>query len=309
MNKKDKLLNEDLRIAFENWRSLDKRQGDLIEIRSVLLKELSGVITQGKNHNVQELKRYCDELLLSSRSEKYSTSLSIIDKIELCKNCFADHSVSKDFRELLLGQEEKCRTDAIGKVAYIKNNYADSAYLMFSKTVSSPRACYLPSLQAVCEEVYSGYCEYCILPIETDTDGKLMTFYSAIDKYELKIHSVCTVSYSDNQSFTKFALLKKSISGVGIFNASQAYLSKRTLEVKISQTSQSDSPLYDMLKAADACALKLQRIDSLPLSYNKELLGYYVVFSINQADFKTFLIYLALEYPQSYVVGVYSSVN
>ena len=136
-----------------------------------------------------------------------------------------------------------------------------------------------------------------------------MTFYSAIDKYELKIHSVCTVSYSDNQSFTKFALLKKSISGVGIFNASQAYLSKRTLEVKISQTSQSDSPLYDMLKAADACALKLQRIDSLPLSYNKELLGYYVVFSINQADFKTFLIYLALEYPQSYVVGVYSSVN
>ena len=308
MLKRDKNLSEDMLVSEENWYRLDEHQRALINIRSALIREMADVILQNKSEAFEELRRcYCD--VMKNSADKYIALMSIVDKIELCRCCFSEHSVDKDFRELLLGQEEKCLVDAVGKVAYMKNHYADSAYLMFSKSLSSPRAYYLPSLQAVCEEVYSGSCEYCILPIETDTDGKLMTFYSNIDKYELKIHSVCTVHYSDNQSFTKFALLKKSVTGAGIFNASQAYLSKRTLEVKISQTSHSDSPLYNILKAADACSLKLQRIDSLPLSYNKELLGYYVVFSINQADFKTFLIYLALEYPQSYVVGLYSSVN
>lgn len=307
--KKDKIITEDILISEENWHALDKRQRDLFDIRRALIKELSDDVLQGRSDTLGELKRCYDELLSSSRSDKYGDTVSVVDKVELCRCCFGDHSVSRELREILLGPEEKCGVDAIGRVAYVKNNYADSAYLTFSKSVSSPSACYCSSLGTVCEEVYSGSCEYCILPIETDTDGKLMTFYSSIDKYELKIHSVCTVYYADGQRFTKFALLKKSVSGVGIFSASEAYLSKRTLEVKISQTSTLDTPLYNILRAADACSLKLQRIDSLPLSYNKELLGYYAVFSMNRADFKTFLIYLALEYPQSYVVGIYSSVN
>jgi prephenate dehydratase len=279
-----------------------------LEIRRALIKELSSGVLQNKADTLGEMKRCYDELL-SSASDKYGDPISVVDKIELCRCCFGETSISRDFREILLGSDEKCALDAVGKIAYVKNNYADSAYLMFTKTVSSPSAYYCPSIGAVCEEVYSGSCEYCILPIETDTDCKLMTFYSSIDKYELKIHSVCTVYYSDGQRFTKFALLKKSVAGSGIFSASEAYLSKRTLEVKISQTSTADTPLCNILKAADACSLKLQRIDSLPLSYNKELLGYYAVFSMNRADFKTFLIYLALEYTQSYVVGIYSSVN
>ena len=307
--KKDKIITDDILISEENWRGLDKRQKDLFDIRRALVKELSDDLLQSRSDTLENLKRCYDELLSSAKSDKYGDTVSVVDKVELCRCCFGDHSVSKELHEILLGPEEKCGLDAIGRVAYVKNNYADSAYLIFSKSVSSPSACYCSSLGTVCEEVYSGSCEYCILPIETDTDGKLMTFYSSIDKYELKIHSVCTVYYADGQRFTKFALLKKSVSGVGIFSASEAYLNKRTLEVKISQTSALDTPLYNILRAADACSLKLRRIDSLPLSYNKELLGYYAVFSMNRADFKTFLIYLALEYPQSYVVGIYSSVN
>lgn len=308
MLKNSKTFSSDISISEENWRALDKRQTDLFDIRRALIKELSSGVLQNRVDALGEMKRCYDELITPT-ADKYSDTVSVVDKVELCRYCFSDHSVSKEFREILLGPDEKCGIDAVGKVAYVKNNYSDSAYLMFSKIVSSPGAYYCSSFGTVCEEVYSGSCEYCILPIETDTDGKLMTFYSSIDKYELKIHSVCTVYSADGQKFTKFALLKKSVSGTGIFSASQAYLSKRTLEVKISQTSASDTPLYNILKAADACSLKLQRIDSLPLSYNKELLGYYAVFSMNGADFKTFLIYLALEYPQSYVVGIYSSVN
>lgn len=308
MPKKDINASSDMWISEENWRSLSIKQSALAEIRRALIRELASGVCQTRSDVFKELKR-CYEEILANEDGSYGKAVSVIDKIELCRQCLSEHSVSKEFRELLLGPDDKCALDAIGRIAYVKNNYTDAAYLMFSKVVASPGACYLSSVSAACEEVYSGSCEYCILPIESDADGKLMTFYSSIDKYELKIHSVCTVYYDDGQRFTKFALLKKSVSGVGIFSASPAYLNKRTLEVKISQTTHSDTLLYNVLKAADACSLKLQRIDSLPLSYNKDLLGYYAVFSMNGADFKSFLVYLALEYPQSYVVGIYSSVN
>lgn len=309
MLKKEINLSSDISVSKENWRRLDSHQRNLIEMRKALLEELSSSAVKNESEVVGGLVSLFESGIFNKKDNKYLESISVIDKVEACRCCFVDHGIDRELRDAIFGLDEKCHPDAIGRVAYIKNNYADAAYLTFSKSISSPRSLYLSSIQAVCEEVYSGACEYCILPIETDVDGKLMTFYSTIDKYELKIHSVCTVRYSDNQSFTKFALLKKSISGTGIFSAPQAYLNKRILEVKISQTSQNDSPLYDILKAADACSLKLLRIDSLPLSYNKELLGYYAVFSVNQADFKTFLIYLALEFPQSYVIGFYSSVN
>ena len=301
--------SSDVTVSEKNLHRLNLQQKALIDIRRALLKELSSSMLKGEKEILKNLNTLFERDVLDNTSDKYLQNLSVLDKIELCRNAAADLMIDRELKEVLFGQDEKCSPDAIGKVAYMKNHYADAAFLMFSRSVSAPRSFYLTSTQAVCEEVYSGGCEYCILPIETDTDGKLMTFYSMIDKYELKIHSVCTVRYADNQSFTKFALLKKSISGTGIFNVSQAYLNKRMLEIKISQTSQNDSPLYDILKAADACSLKLLRIDSLPLSYNRDLLGYYTVFSINQADFKTFLIYLALESPQSYIIGYYSSVN
>lgn len=309
MGNKEINRTSDLYVSEKNLHRLDSKQKDMIDVREALLLELSSSILKNDAEILLDLNDLFKRGFSERKSNKYLDSISVIDKIELCRSCFANKCVDNDLREAIFGLDEKCSMDAIGRVAYMKNNYADAAYLMFSKSISAPRSLYLSSIQAVCEEVYSGSCEYCILPIETDVDGKLMTFYSMIDKYELKIHSVCTVRYSDNQSFTKFALLKKSISGTGIFNASQAYLNKRMLEVKISQTSQNDSPLYDILKAADICSLKLLRVDSLPLSYNKDLLGYYAVFSINQADFKTFLIYLMIEFPQSYVIGFYSSVN
>lgn len=309
MLKKEIKAFSDISISEENWRRLNTRQENLIHARSALLKELSSSMTKNSSDILSDLKSLYERKLIKENDIHYLDNILTVDKIQLYKYCLSDHNIGRDLSESLFGQDEKCHPDAVGRVAYIKNNYADAAYLMFSKSISSPRSKYFSSIQAVCEEVYSGSCEYCILPIETDVDGKLMTFYSTIDKYELKIHSVCTVRYSDNQSYTKFALLKKSFAGIGIFNAPQAYLNKRMLEVKISQTSHNDSPLYNILKAADACSLKIQRIDSLPLSYNKDLLGYYVVFSVNQADFKTFLIYLSLEFPQSYVIGFYSYAN
>lgn len=303
-------INSDIDIVKKNLLDLDKRQSDLFEIRRALIKELSDSICLNKELTFEIVKeRYRDIFSDANFSEKYFDALSLADRVELCSFLSKSPKLNRAFEEVLLGENEKCDADAIGKVAYMKNNYTDQAYLTFSKVISSPRSSYHSSFQAVCEEVYSGTCEYCILPIENSNDGKLMTFYSMIDKYELKINYICTVYHSNGQGFTKFALLKKSFSISGIFNASQAYLSKRSLEIRVSELLKNDSPLFNILSAAELCSLKLQRIDSLPLTYNEDLLGYYVVFSISQSDLKTFLMYLSLEYPQSYLMGVYLSVN
>jgi prephenate dehydratase len=303
----------DISISKQNIKNIDVRQNELFEIRNAILSELSYTICQDNDASFDTIKKGYDSIFHNSgtrgdnKLKNYPEYISVIDKISFCRYYSKSKQSTQEISAMLFGEEEKTPLDIIGKVAYMKNPYTDSAYLIFSKSLTTPRSSYFSSFQSVCEEVYSGSCEYCILPIESSNDGKLMSFYSMIDKYELKITSVCTIRHSDNQKFTKFALLRKSISATGIFNASPAYLNKRSIEIRVSQTSQAHSPLDNILFAANACSLKLQRIDSLPLSYNDNLLGYYVVLTISHTDFKTFLTYLSLEHPESYIVGIYTS--
>ena len=307
-------LDRDVATSKANINDLDKKQLSLFEIRNVLVSELSDVICRDTDGSFDDLLSRYESIFDSAENqadrsiEKYLDSLSTLDKINFCRAISSSKRISQEILKIMLGEDEKISPDAKGRVAYMKNHYTDAAYLAFSKAISSPRSYYSTSFQSVCEEVYTGACEYCILPIESSLDGKLMSFYSMIDKYELKINSVYVVKSADGQSFTKFALLGKSFSS-GIFNASSVYLNKRNIEIRVSQTSISDSPLDSILLAARACSLRTQRIDSLPLSYNENLLGYYVVLGINHVDFKAFLTYLAFEHPQCYIVGIYSNVN
>ena len=307
--------DNDIAISTANLNALYERQISLFEIRSVLLSELSNVVCRDKGMSFEELSSYYGSIFTQNNAGdrdntlKRFSGLSSLDKIDFCRSISKAKQINQELSQALFGECEKISAQAKGRLAYMQNHYTDAAYLIFSKTVPSLRSSYFSSFQAVCEEVYSGSCEYCILPIENSSDGKLMSFYSMIDKYELKISSVCTVRHSDGQSFTKFALLNKSFLPSGIFNAPAAYLNKRIIEIRVSQTSVNDSPLDNILLAANACGLKIQRVDSLPLSYNENLLGYYIVLGINNVDFKTFLTYIAFEYPQCYIVGIYSNAN
>ena len=305
----------DIATSTANLNALYARQLSLFEIRGVLLSELSDVICRDKGVSFDELSSYYDSIFTQNNTpsrddtSKRFGGLSTLDKIDFCRSVSKAKQINQELSQALFGESERISSEAKGRLAYMQNHYTDAAYLIFSKSVPSLRASYFSSFQAVCEEVYTGACEYCILPIENSSDGKLMSFYSMIDKYELKISSVCTVRHSDGQSFTKFALLNKSFLPSGIFNAPAAYLNKRSIEIRVSQTSVNDSPLDNILLAANACDLRIHRVDSLPLSYNEDLLGYYIVLGINNVDFKTFLTYVAFEYTQCYIVGIYSNAN
>ena len=103
--------------------------------------------------------------------------------------------------------EEPISEDASERIAYLKNSYNDAAYIQFAALFSSPRAAYFASVSDVCENVYNGSCEYCILPVETSVDGKLLSFYETILKYNFKINAVYDLQ-SEN-GYTRYALLSK----------------------------------------------------------------------------------------------------
>jgi len=308
----------DIEIATRNLTQNADKQIKFFESRISLIEEFFRVAILDKNMERRDSTELYNSFLSTQATPQQSThnelatcfeNASVFEKVKFCR-CIAGSIPDDDeIYESFLDGDEHCSDEIRGKLAYMKNDFTDSAYEFFSKMFEIKNISYHTSFQSLCEEVDLGFCEYCILPVENSSTGKLMSFYSMIDKYELKIHSVCKVVHPDGENFTKFALLSKFSMFPGILNASSAYLNKRSLEVRITQTSNNDSPLYDVLQAAGACSMKPKRIDSFPLSYNEDLLGYYIIFTMNNPDIKTFLTYLALELPQSYVVGIYSTVN
>jgi len=184
------------------------------------------------------------------------------------------------------------------RVAYQRNSYSDSAYLQFSKLLQDPRVSYSHSFLSACEDVYNGICEYCILPVESSSEGQLNSFSRLIERYDLKITATCEVmAGNDAAKITRFALLSRSLT-VSFQTGKEAFFEFATPPgVSPSEAS--------ILSAAELCGLTLYRLDSLPASEPHKFSTHYL-FKTKNADLYTFLIYLAMEVPHYDMIGIYS---
>ena len=99
-----------------------------------------------------------------------------------------------------------------GRVAFSESNMLTSAFEEFRKSDGMLSASYVRSFSDACEDVYSGECEWCILPIENSRDGALLSVYNLIEKYELCISKVCVIN--NEELTTKFALLCATVHGI-----------------------------------------------------------------------------------------------
>lgn len=299
----------DIETCAKNLLALDQRQETLFNTRAALIKELAYSICDGGTRTAEEIRQSYFAVLSpsaepSSESQKYFDGISIFEKIGICRE-IALLSKKGLFTESVLGQNEPCPITARGRISYVKNNFTDSAYLAFSKSLQSSRCSYSDSFETICEDVFNGESEFCILPIETSVDGRLFSFYSLIDRYELKISGVCSVNHQGGSKFTRFALLCRTL---GVSDQVKALPGKSTmLELRIAQSQADTAPFYDVFRAADACGMPLLRVDSRPLPYNDSLLSYYAVFEVAGAELQAFFTYIALEFPQCYALGIYSS--
>lgn len=186
------------------------------------------------------------------------------------------------------------------RIVYQKNSFSDSAYLQFAPLLDSSRAAYAHSFTSACEDVYNGICEYCILPLENSSEGRLIGFEKLIDSYGLKIVATCDIIENETARSTRFALLRRTLLPL----LPSADIKSSYLEISFPMSE--DPTLAELLLAAQLCGLTLYRIHSLPEAEN--VYRYHVIFAIGRGSLSTFLLYLSMEIPQYTPIGIYTHI-
>ena len=161
-----------------------------------------------------------------------------------------------------------------------------------------PTVTYAADFTAVCEEVYYGRADMCILPLDSSRDAKLISFYRLIGKYELRIVMSCDVPSGDGV-MTRYALLRKSA-----FLPSEKQDKKGELFFEFSFVPDESSALCDVLTAAADCGLRLYKVDALPLTYTDSEFSYDVILRCPETP-EVFALYMSLAVPQYELLGVY----
>ena len=316
------LDGRDTDLVLRNLKEIEPELDRIVEKRLAHLSELSySVINDGGDPDIVK------SIVLSLKSDNYESEniidenrngakaiyskLSFVERMVICDNIskrlFTDKKLISNL--LFPDDTDSVLSAASERIAYLKNSYTDSVYMQFAQLFSSPRAAYFESITDVCESVYNENCEYCILPIETSSDGKLTAFYEIILKYEFKISAVYDLSNSEDKKYTRYALLSKRLNGsvykeTGIKSKSKIKFFEFAVECDEYPT------ITDILSAADYCSMKLRRIDTLNFISEKSQKNPLIcpVFRIDGSDFLTFMTFLSIDCPDFYNIGIYKQI-
>lgn len=246
--------------------------------------------------------------------------MQLVDRVALCRILARKAGLLPDAGEqtlihsLLLpiceaeeGEEELSEStgseDIDGNhVIYLRNSYADEAFMRFSAIVPDLRADYASGFAAVCENVYYSQPPLCILPLENSTDGALSGFRSLITRYGLKILSSCDVQTGeDKQERTRFALLSRSMARVPGQRTDSAERFFRFTLIPSESVS-----LQAVLAAAQLCGMTLYKVDSVPLTHTEEDAFSFDITLHAGGDLPAFAVYLMMEHASFEVTGLYS---
>lgn len=303
-------------ICLSNLASLERQLEAVIEERLAHLCELSdAIVSDGEDEDIIK------SIILSIKSDGKADSgnvisenrhiadvifqkLSTVERLAVFKEVFGKLNSGTYTPEKLCSDTVVEVSDAAAdRIAYIKNSYNDTAYMQFSSLLKSPRAAYFNSVTDVCESVLSGKCEFCIMPIETSSGGKLISFYELIFKYKFKIVSVCDL-HSDGE-YTRYALLSKRF--VNLLSVKSKHRN-RHFEIVVSNAA--NERLEDILIAAEFCSLKLCRMDTLNLhtENNESDIYFCLAFNADGADMQTFVSYLKVDCPELEPIGFYNQI-
>lgn len=227
----------------------------------------------------------------------YTVWKSVLLCIEIKKCLCAQKQILPDD---FFFEAEETDIAARNRMVYQRSSYADNAYLRFAAHLPSPRAVYAHNFPAVCEEVYNGNCEYCILPLENTAEGPLNSFTRLIDRYGLKIAATCDIPTTDGTRITRFALLRRSLAPLPKEDNAQSFF-------ECALPSDETPTAAQLLSAAQLCGLQLCRLDSRirPTETGLRATSHFV-FRFVPEDLTVFLLYLAMEAPHYDAIGLYS---
>jgi hypothetical protein len=199
-----------------------------------------------------------------------------------------------------------------GRIAYMPAAFADKAYLRLAEGVKDPRAAATASFVDACEEVRSGLCEYCILPLENTHSGKLTAFTRLILRYNLRVVAVCDLENGAAEGqITRFALLR-SASDQRFPPPLISPTPGESLFFEFIHVGESPS-LTDLLTAAEFCGVTICRLDTLPRfdeldTDSDEPAPIGCVCDVAGSDLAAFCRFLTLEASDNIFIGIYSSI-
>ena len=301
----------------ENLAELDERQSHLLECRMAHLDEWADMVLRTAGNERDNLLQLLDvlrpdreikpskDVLPENREalQYYLRHFTPLERLSVLHTVIERNGT--DFlrdseEESALGED--ISENAADKIAYVQNTFTDAVYLCFSKMLRRPRAAYFDSFSGVCEEVYNGICEYCILPILYDRDGKLFRFYELLEKYDLRIVCACDLPHieKDGISVTRYALIRRNLTAP---RTSEDEQDITYLELLL--PADDSVSLCELLQVAQACRMTPERIDTRSNAEAPESLYHHITFRLDHSDIRVFYAFLTLDVPRCTLLGLY----
>ena len=284
-----------------------------MESHDVLARLKGNLETAAKRlDTVEEQRKLCASMLaeeICAREGSMSKLFSLfcktadtpseLDKAMFCRAYFSHHAKESALRpEELFGLNETPTAGSHGKVAFVRNRYNERAYEQFSNLLIGARAYHVAEFSEACDLVYNGQCSYCILPIESGTGGRLESFYAMMDRYDLKICATTEIDGEDATDSVRYALAGRSLP--------RAMSKKQLCTLEFSLTREDGSHLTTLLCAAERLGARLQRMDFIPLEYDRSFYRAFITLRIPAEDAPTLGLYLSLCYPNYTPIGFYT---
>lgn len=303
------IISENLSLLGEEARSFEERRLAQLRERAILIArndDLFDSESRAEEFSALFEHQECADAIPDAKdylAAKFTTQL-FCDKLTVCKLLASEYKKRRiNVTERLLGNTPMPESV---RIAYFRNAYADAAFRIFSEVIDNLSAVYASDFTAVCEEVYYGRADVCMLPLDSSRDAKLISFYRLIDKYELCPVFSCDVTTPDGNVTTRYALLKRSFT----------LPSRKRLDAsglcffEFNITPDERSPLCDVLAAAKECGLTLYKADSMPLSYSDSEFAYDVILKVGNVEgLDAFVLFLTLAVPQYEPIGIYPHIR
>ncbi len=258
---KKKTCDERLFVQYRDKMSL------LSDVPYEKLPEIFSIITQRLS---TEEKRTCARLLCDSVYGRYG-----------------------DIGLFLPDREEK-KEKAV--IVYLDSPASRESLAEFEKMFGECRKIPLFDFNSVCEAVYNGNADMCVLPTENSTDGRLSGFYSLTVKYELFTLAVCDVTNYETSVRTRFSLLS---------SAGADYTESDELSCIVQFDLNKEMTLYSAVSAADYFGLYCSRADCIPESH---IIGDFkgvFVFEGKRKEIFSFLFYMYVTSAPYTLQGIY----
>lgn len=287
-------LEEKQRIYIDNLRQLSKRQSINDQQRKNTISELASLYRDSYSSTDKALEG------LKSISTSLSASDEIIFLHEICRS-----ELGEQIKNLLfIGSTEPTSAGSHSKISYVKNRYNDIAFEHFSRSVPNAKPDYASSFAESCENVFDGLCEFCILPLANSKDGRLMSFYNLLDRYELKICEIIELDSEDSASTLRIARISRACRDQrGKIQRNQKYI------FEFSIINESTDFLASLFEAARQSNARLISIDSLPTEYASNMQKFFLSFSIPQQNASSFRLFVALNHQTYTPIGIYKEIK